>query len=124
MNRNGYQITINKTPNKWRGFDLQPNHITGRSKKVQYAYIFTGRVRNNEALCYVQDKYGVWGEWEQVWLPVNHDFVIAAMSVKYDYNVGNVVLTQKYRVPGLRTKDGDVYIRSKSTKGSKCKYKK
>lgn len=36
------------------------------------------------------------------------------MSVKYDYNAGNVVLMQKYRVPWLRTKDGDVRIRTKS----------
>ncbi len=117
MNICGYDIRITKTPNTWRGFNLQPNHITGANKKYRYTYIFTGRVHNNEALCYVQDKKGIWGEWEQVWLPVNHDFVIAAMSVKYEYNVGNVILTQKYVVPGLRSKDGDVRIRTKSVAG-------
>lgn len=55
-----YKIFISDKPNTWHNFNLQPNHITGYSKTDEFSYIFTGRVRNNEALCYIQDKKGVW----------------------------------------------------------------
>ena len=107
-----YRVRVCKEAREWHGFHLQPNHVSGYTKYQRF--VSSGRVKNNMTLVYIQDRSDIFGEWESVWLPMTHGFVIDAMCLRNIENVGNVILTKKWSVPGLRKSDGQEKLRTKS----------